>query len=97
MVDDSAPSVGTAGRYLARVETLVAETGFVCVAIFICSATQGAHVVETNVSEETVIVESTSEQTVSVDAFFIEGTLVVARADWKTHIFATGVSFVAVV
>lgn len=48
-------------------------------------------------AQETVVVQSAGEQTVSTNAFLVERALVVAGADRQAHVVAARVPVIAVV
>lgn len=81
MIEHGALSVRSAGsRLLARVDALVRDAGLIRVAVLVRAATKRAHVVQTDVTEETIVVQSTGEQTIAAYALLVERAFVVAGA-----------------
>lgn len=97
MIKYCAFSVWPTRSGFARIDAFVRDASFVRVAVLVRPTTKCTHVVQTDVTQETVVVEPASEKAISLDAFFVEGALVVASADWKTHVVATSVAIVTVV
>lgn len=97
LVEHRAFGVGSAGRRIAGVDALVRDAGLVRVAVLVGATAEGAHVVETYVTQETIVVESAGEQAVAVDALLVERALVVGGANRETDVVAASVAFVAVV
>lgn len=83
----SANGVGAAGIFTAAV-----NASFIGSAIGVLATTNGAHVVETNVAEETIVVHSAGQHTLSGDAFLVNGALGVASADGNATSFIASVA-----
>lgn len=81
MVGNCATSVRTARRYVAGIRTFVGETSLVGVAIDVSATSVSAHVLQANMAEETIVVQSASEQAIAIDALFVKSAFVVDRTN----------------
>lgn len=97
LIEHRALGVRPARGRLAGIGALVRDARLVRVAVLVRPATERAHVVQAYVAQETVVVQSAGEQTVSTNAFLVERALVVAGADRQAHVVAACVPVVAVV
>lgn len=96
MIEHRALGVRPAGCCLARVDAFVRDARLVRVAVLVRPAAERAHVVQTDMAQEAVVVESAGEQAVAADALLVERALVVGDADWEANVVAAGVAIAAV-
>ena len=68
---------------------------FIGRAVFVLSASDGAHSVEADVAEEAIVVHRTGQHAVALDALFVEGALAVRRAAGHAASFLAAHSSVA--
>jgi len=98
MVDRVAQSVRTAyGCDAAGIATALINAALIGRTVLVDATADGAHAIQTDVTEEAVVIQSARQHAVSANAFLIQGTLVVGVAFWNAATFQTtaaGVAFV---
>lgn len=96
LVGYGAEGVGSAWIFIAGIGALVVATRFTGAAVGVLMASVDTSVVEANVSQEAVVVHSTRQQAVSLEAALVQGTLLIVGAGWEAHCVSTGVTGTAI-
>ena len=68
---------------------------FVGGAISVLTTTNGAHFVEANMAEETVVIHSAGQHTLAGNAFLVDGALGIASTNWNATSFIASVAAAA--
>jgi len=92
LVVHAANGVRSTRRRLTGIDAPVVTATLASAAIRIVVATKQAHVMQADVAQEAVIVNTASQNTVSFQTFLVEGTIAVSAAHRQAHAVSASIT-----
>lgn len=86
MVGNGAKSVWSTRVLQTGIQAFVVSARLTVAAVVVAVASENAHVPNANVAQETIIIDTTGQLTLSFQAFLVEGTVCIGLAWWMTDV-----------